>query len=194
MHACATSGSRGKDFGPRTARQSPVMPMARMFWALSFWRTLNADRLPVYYLCRHLAGPGALFERFKSGLSDLVVMALSVLNHKYCPYHDVQVDLTQEKLDYIALGVYGANDSYFKLSLIIENYKSFFPASLSDVSGNLKQAHGEWTSIRRLIVSLRKPALMLMPFKQLWARMRLRVSRLGSMLSDIAHCAVPSRP
>jgi hypothetical protein len=56
----------------------------------------NADRL---YLCRHLAG--ALFERFKSGLSDLVrvVMAFSVLNHKYWPY--VQVDLTQEKLDYI---------------------------------------------------------------------------------------------
>jgi hypothetical protein len=29
------------------------------------------------------------------------------------------------------------------LSLIIENYKSFFPASLSDVSGNLKPA-GSW--------------------------------------------------
>ena len=81
-----------------------MMPMTRMFWAFNFWRTLNADRL---YLCRHLAG--ALFERLKSGLSDLVVMAFSVLNHTYWPY--VQVDLTQEKLDYIALGVYGANDS-----------------------------------------------------------------------------------
>ena len=110
----------------------------------------NADRL---YLCRHLAG--ALFERFKSGLSDLVVMAFSVLNHKYWPY----VDLTQEKPDYLALDVYGAND----MSLIIENYKNFFP----DVSG--KQVHDEWTSIKRLIV--KKSSLMLMPFKQLWARM-----------------------
>jgi hypothetical protein len=39
------------------------------------------------------------------------------------------------------------------------------------VSGPGKQTHDEWTSImiRRLIV--RKPSLMLMPFKQLWARM-----------------------
>ena len=110
----------------------------------------NADRL---YLCRHLAG--ALFERFKSGLSDLVVMAFSVLNHKYWPY----VDLTQEKPDYLALDVYGANE----MSLIIENYNNFFP----DVSG--KQVHDEWTSIKRLIV--KKSSLMLMPFKQLWARM-----------------------
>jgi hypothetical protein len=44
---------------------------------------------------------------------------------------------------------------------------------LPDVSGPGKhwQAHDEWTSImiRRLIV--RKPSLMLMPFRQLWARM-----------------------
>jgi hypothetical protein len=103
---CNFVKSRQGFSGPRTALQSPVMPMARMFWAFNFWRTLNADRL---YLYRHLAG--ALFERFKSGLSDLVVMAFkfSVLNHKHWPY--VQVDVTQEKLDYIALGVYGANDS-----------------------------------------------------------------------------------
>ena len=56
-------------------------------------------------------------------LSDLVVMAFSVLNHKYWPY----VDLTQEKPDYLALDVYGANE----MSLIIENYNNFFP----DVSG-----------------------------------------------------------
>ncbi len=41
------------------------------------------------------------------------------------------------------------------------------------MSGPGKQTHDEWTSImimiRRLIV--RKPSLMLMPFKQLWARM-----------------------
>ena len=49
------------------------------------------------------------------------------------------------------------------MSLIIENYKNFFP----DVSG--KQVHDEWTSIKRLIV--KKSSLMLMPFKQLWARM-----------------------
>ena len=91
----------------------------------------------------------------KSGLSDLVVMAFSVLNHKYWPY----VDLTQEKPDYLALDVYGANE----MSLIIENYNNFFP----DVSG--KQVHDEWTSIKRLIV--KKSSLMLMPFKQLWARM-----------------------
>ena len=49
------------------------------------------------------------------------------------------------------------------MSLIIENYNNFFP----DVSG--KQVHDEWTSIKRLIV--KKSSLMLMPFKQLWARM-----------------------
>ena len=51
--------------------------------AATYSSRCDADRL---YLCRHLAG--ALFERFnlKSGLSDLqqvVVMAFSVLNHKY---------------------------------------------------------------------------------------------------------------
>ena len=59
------------------------------------------------------------------------------------------------------------------MPLIIEDHKDFFP----DVSG--KQVHDEpecqWTSIRRLIVNfkLRRSFLrvMLMPFKQLWARM-----------------------
>jgi hypothetical protein len=36
-------------------------------------------------------------------------------------------------------------------------------------AGSGKQVHDEWTSIRRLIV--KKSSLMLMPFKQLWARM-----------------------
>ena len=49
----------------------------------------NADRL---YLCKHLAG--ALYERFKSGLSDSIVMALSALNHKWWP----DVVLKQDKL------------------------------------------------------------------------------------------------
>jgi len=49
----------------------------------------NADRL---YLCKHLAG--ALYERFKSGLSDPIVMALSALNHKWWP----DVVLKQDKL------------------------------------------------------------------------------------------------
>ena len=54
-------------------------------------------------------------------------------------------------------------DASNEMSLIIENYNNFFP----DVSG--KQVHDEWTSIKRLIV--KKSSLMLMPFKQLWARM-----------------------
>jgi hypothetical protein len=41
----------------------------------------NSDRL---YLCRHLAG--ALKERFKSGLSDLIVMAFSVPNEPQVGY------------------------------------------------------------------------------------------------------------
>ena len=63
-----------------------MMPMARMFW-----RTTQTS-----CICGHRHLAGALFERFKSGLSDLVVMAFSVLNHKYWPY----VDLKQEKPDY----------------------------------------------------------------------------------------------
>ena len=49
----------------------------------------NADRL---YLRKHLAG--ALYERVKSGPSDPIVIALSVLNHEWWP----DVDLKQDKL------------------------------------------------------------------------------------------------
>ena len=59
----------------------------------------NADRL---YLCRHLAG--ALYERFKSGLSDPIVTAFSVLNHKWWP----DVVLKQDKPDYLQLDLYGS--------------------------------------------------------------------------------------
>ncbi len=125
----------------------------------------NADRL---YLCRHLAG--ALFERFKSGLSDLVVMAFSVLNHKYWPY----ADLTQEKPDYLALDVYGANE----MSLIIESYNNFFP----DVSGKQVHHDDEWTStgIKRLIV--KKSSLMHAYAVQ---------ATVGTHAKHV-HCAVPS--
>ncbi len=61
----------------------------------------------------------------KSGPSNLVVMAFSVLNHKYWPY----VDLTQEKPDYSTLDVYGANE----MSLIIENYKTLGRSSESEL-------------------------------------------------------------
>ena len=63
----------------------------RGFWAdNSFAITCDADDKDVeahnagrLYLCRHLAG--ARNERFKSGLSDPIVMAFSVLNHKWWP-------------------------------------------------------------------------------------------------------------
>jgi hypothetical protein len=110
----------------------------------------NADRL---YLCRHLAG--ALNERFKSGLSDPIVMAFSALNHKWWP----DVVLKQDKPDYLQLDLYGLHE----ISLIIENYKKFF----ADVTG--KQVVDEWTAIKRMVVQ--KPSLMGMSFKRLWARM-----------------------
>ena len=105
----------------------------------------------------HLAG--ALLQRFKSGLSDPVVMAFSVLNHKYWP----DVVFTQDRPDYLQLDLYGVNE----ISLVIENYKKFFPAS--DVTG--KQVNDEWTNIKRLVVQ--KSSLTSMPFKRLglWARM-----------------------
>jgi hypothetical protein len=50
-----------------------------------------------------------------------------------------------------------------EISLILENYKKFFP----DVTG--KQVVDEWTAIKRMVVQ--KKQLMMMPFKRLWARM-----------------------
>ena len=78
----------------------------------------NADRL---YLCKHLAG--VLYERFKSGLSDPIVMALSVLNHKWWP----DVVLKQDKPDFLQLDLFGLRE----ISLIIESYKKF----VADVTG-----------------------------------------------------------
>ena len=62
-------------------------------------------------MCKHLAG--ALYERFKSGLSDLIVMALSVLKHKWWP----DVVLKQDKPDFLQLDLFGLRE----ISLIIEN-------------------------------------------------------------------------
>ena len=101
------------------------------------------------------ASSGRPYERLKSGLSDPIVMAFFVLNHKWWP----DVVFKQDKPDYLQLDMYVLHE----ISLIIENYRKFF----ADVTG--KQVVDEWTAIKRMVVQT--PSLMSMPFKRLWARM-----------------------
>ena len=77
------------------------------------------------------ASSSALNERFKSGLSDPIVMAFFVLNHKWWP----DVVFKQDKPDYLQLDMYVLHE----ISLIIESYRKFF----ADVTG--KQVVDEWT-------------------------------------------------
>jgi hypothetical protein len=71
-------------------------------------RAHNADR-QFRVLCKHLAG--ALYERFICGLSDSIVMALSLLNHKWWP----DVVLKQDKPDFLQLDLFGV----LEISMIV---------------------------------------------------------------------------
>jgi hypothetical protein len=66
-----------------------------------------------------------------------------------------------------------------EISLIIENYKKFF----ADVTR--KQVVDEWTAIKRMVV--RKPSLVSMRFKRLWARMlSMFIAHFPLMLHSVA--------
>ena len=84
------------------------------------------------------ASSGRPYERVKSGLSDPIVMAFFVLNHKWWP----DVVFKQDKPDYLQLDMYVLHE----ISLIIESYRKFF----ADVTG--KQVVDEWTAIKRMVV------------------------------------------
>jgi hypothetical protein len=106
-------------------------------------------------------------------------MAFVVLNHKW--WRDVV--FKQDKPDYLQLDMYVLHE----ISLIIENYRNFF----ADVTG--KQVVDEWTA--NSVWLCKKPSLMSMPFKRLWARMlSMFTAHFQLMLRSVAIAIdVPNR-